>query len=148
MAAGRAKWIPLYITRTLIDGRAHIAPWSRLFALPEDFDSVQVGEVPMADESKFNSFSLTRKAFVERFRALAPQRALGPSLSIDEGEGVSDEGIAMLWERLMSACGKDASADKQGEASLNAKEMALALGKITGEEHGAMWSDLKRGILG
>jgi len=26
--------------------------------------------------------------------------------------------------------------------------MAVALGKITGEEHGAMWSDLKRGILG
>lgn len=141
MSAGRAKWIPLYPTRTLIDGRAHVAPWARLFA--SDMDNVQVGDVSVADKSLFESVTLSRDLFVQRFKCLVPQKALGPSLSIDEGEASTDEAISFLWERLILSCGKEINE----KTTLSAEEMATALAKITGEAHGAMWSDLRRGML-
>lgn len=31
LSAGRPKWVPVYATRQLIDGRSHTSPWGRLF---------------------------------------------------------------------------------------------------------------------
>jgi len=62
-------------------------------------------------------------------------------MSVDENEPISDVAAAAIWEKILEALG----VGNNGEIS--AADMARGLTSITGEEHGAMWSSLKRGFL-
>lgn len=118
LSAGRAKWVALYTTRTLIDDRSHESPWAKIFLSDED--------------------AISKEDFVKRIQSLPYKTQMGPpSLpkDVSADEIPSNESIEQLWN-----CA--ARNRQEGEVKeMNQSQLMDALKKVTGEPHGALWSD-------
>ena len=122
LSAGRPKWIPTYSYRKLIDGRDHHSAWASIF---DNEDSV-------IDET----------TFVNRIRKLPYQMNMGPPSSVPSDEEPTDETLHALWSKLIHTL-HDTSSEN---TTLDAKRMSEALVKLTGENHGVMFSDFKKAL--
>lgn len=80
MSSARAKWIPLYIHRRLIDGREHTAPWAPLFSPDNE--------------------TITKAQFSSRLQTLPLQLTMGPPQSVPADEDIDPLVIDKLWEAL------------------------------------------------
>ena len=122
MSAGRPKWVPTYSYRKLIDGRDHHSAWSSIF---DSEDSV-------IDET----------TFVDRIKKLPYQMNMGPPSSVPSDEEPTDETLHALWSKLIGTLHDTSTAT----TTIDAKRMAEALVKLTGESHGVMFSDFEKAL--
>mmetsp|Transcript_22813 Transcript_22813/g.31288 ORF Transcript_22813/g.31288 Transcript_22813/m.31288 type:complete len:224 (-) Transcript_22813:72-743(-) len=113
LSAGRAKWVALYTTRTLIDGRSHESPWAKIFPSEE---------------------AISKEEFVRRIQSLPYKPQMGPpSLpqEVSAEEIPSKEAVERLW-----GCGLEKPPDE-----MTPSQLMETLKRLTGEPHGALWSD-------
>ena len=89
LSAGRAKWVPTYSTRTLIDGRYEKAPWASIFDISDT-----VGEKEM---------SLDRVTFIERLQQLPYSMTMGPGASVPADEVPLETAVGSFWDILIAA---------------------------------------------
>ena len=139
MSSGRPKWIPLYISRTLIDGRNHVAPWASIFQ----------------DKSK-----ISKQDFLKGIISLPYKNSLGPMDSVPADEMPMEEAVDKIWLKIVRQVEAENKSDPITECltaeqvrlliiasnifeikiELNNFQMTCALKKLTGEEHGATWT--------
>lgn len=121
LSSSRAKWVATYVYREFIDGRNHMAQWTKLFGVsPENIQGEAIG---VSD-------------FTQRFHDLEYQMSIGTSIDPTDDK-ISSEALELLWDRICSAIAS--KADK-----LTATDFANGLKIITGEEHGAMYSKFSK----
>ena len=97
MNAGRAKWVPSYTYRQLIDGREHSSPWSKVFE---------------------NENEVNKKDFTSRLINLPYQMNMG-ALSVPADEAPSQEAVDDFFNALTS--GKELISKEQLEEILPMK---------------------------
>lgn len=125
MSSGRAKWVALYPYRQHIDGRDHAAPWSQLF-----FDAASAP-----------TLRLSKEQFCERFASLpCLAMSMGPPASVPPDEPLEPDTLEQLWCALQRGRQSDGSDDEH----LGAEDFAKSLAKLTGAEHGAIYSEFAR----
>ena len=89
LSAERAKWVPTYYTRTLIDGRSETAPWAGIFDATEDTDKSLVG--------------IDKATFRERLQKLPYKLSIGPWTSVPADEVPNDGSADIFWDILVAA---------------------------------------------
>lgn len=97
MNAGRAKWVPSYTYRQLIDGREHSSPWLKVFK---------------------NELEVTRDEFITRLIDLPYQMNMG-SLSVPADEVPKREAVDQFFDALSS--GRESISKEKLEEVLPAK---------------------------
>jgi len=117
MSSGRVKWVALYPFRKHPDGREHTPPWMSMF------------------ENELER--LNKDQFMDRLTALpCVGFSMGPPCSVQPNEPPSKEILESFWNSLQQHCGSC--------GALTANDMALALARGSGSEHGALYSEFKR----
>jgi hypothetical protein len=89
LSAGRAKWVPTYSTRTLIDGRSEKAPWANIFDSPIAGDGT--GE------------AIDKATFIERIQQLPYEMSMGPGSSVPADETPLESAVEAFWDILLLA---------------------------------------------
>jgi hypothetical protein len=84
LSAGRAKWVPTYSTRTLIDGRSEKAPWANIFDSPDS-----TGE------------AIDKATFIERIQQLPYEMSMGPGTSVPADETPLESAVEAFWDILV-----------------------------------------------
>ena len=79
MNSARAKWVPTYKYRKLIDNRDHESSWSPLFG---------------------TSTSISFADFKANLHVLKSKIVMGPSISVSLDEPISDTAVDLLWRKL------------------------------------------------
>lgn len=110
MNSGRPKWICLYTEREFIDGRRHEPTWAGVFG-------------PGGDEA------LSSSEFYERVCLLPYRATLGPKCSVSPDEAPSAAVVERLYAQLLP----------EGASALTARDVAVGLRRLTGQDHGAPW---------
>lgn len=124
MSSGRAKWVALYPYRKHCDGRDHTPPWSKIF--------------------EFDSEIICKDQFIQRFMALpSVDVSMGPPSAVSPASEPSREAMEEFWMILQY----EIRNEKSVSDSINAGDMAQALARITGAEHGAIYSEFKKKLL-
>ena len=82
----RAKWVPTYSTRTLIDGRSETAPWAGIF-----------------DSSDESPVSIDKATFRERLQKLPYELSIGPWTSVPADEIPNGGAADAFWDILLAA---------------------------------------------
>jgi len=135
MSSGRAKWLPLYPDRKLIDGRSHISPWASLFfEQPEEATLDAQGNAWMSSERGVNELGVDKQRFVARFKALPYRMTMGPPSSSVQADDVPLQTSLDAFWALLTDGGSDS-------ALLTPFQMASKLQQVCQAEHGALWSD-------
>lgn len=119
LRSGRPKWIALYDYREHIDGRSHKPSW--------------VDHIFQGDDD------IHRDSFSERFESIPYAACLGPPKSVPSTEPLSAETVVALQDALFQLEGEKIDV-------LTPKQMAEGLNRMTGAEHGALWSDFEKGF--
>ena len=111
LSAGRAKWVPSYSTRTLIDGRSEKAPWANIFDSPENAEQQE---------------SISKATFTERLRDLPYAMTMGPGTSVPADEVPVDAALEAFWDILLSGLVKTGDLDDnhQGDIQLDATKVS------------------------
>ena len=89
LSAGRAKWVPTYFTRTLIDGRSETAPWAGIFDSSEDIEKSLV--------------RIDKATFRERLQKLPYELSMGPGTTVSADEIPNDGAAEAFWDILLAA---------------------------------------------
>ena len=141
MSAGRAKWVALYADMKHIDGRWHVAPWTRIF-----FDSTDEFEKAKCEVENVGPFLLTERGdamaitkptFVSRIKEIPNQLTMGPP-SIGTDETPDAAFLEKFWIVITAAAGV------HPDSSLTPKQMVSALTVLTKTEHAASWKQFSK----
>ena len=119
MNAARPKWIPMYIERSLCDGREHTSVWQSLFV-----------DDALLDKDRF--FSL--------LSALPCRPCMGLTSTVPVDEPISAETVDILWRRIHQSLGSTGD-------GLRAEELFSGLKALTGENHGAPWPSFAAALM-
>jgi hypothetical protein len=84
LSAGRAKWVPTYSTRTLIDGRSEKAPWANIFDSPDSTEE-----------------AIDKATFIERIQQLPYEMSMGPGTSVPADETPLESAVEAFWDILL-----------------------------------------------
>lgn len=121
MESGKPKWIPLYTSRTLIDGRQHKSSWSNIFG-------------------KDNAREISKFKFVSAIKALQARNSLGGLPTIKLEDAPSDGVLLEFWDALYHKANNT-------EDKISSDQMVEALKQFTGESHGATWMQFKEAFI-
>ena len=93
LSAGRAKWVPTYSSRTLIDGRSEKAPWATIFDSSEELDRI---------------------TFTEKIQQLPYNMSMGPGTSVPADETPLEGAVGDFFDILVASLveGGEAGADR------------------------------------
>lgn len=111
LSAGRAKWVPTYCTRTLIDGRSEKAPWANIFDSPENSELQE---------------SISKATFTKRLRDLPYAMTMGPGTSVPADEVPVDAALEAFWDILLSGLveTEDFDGNHGGDVQLDASKVS------------------------
>ena len=96
LSAGRAKWVPTYSTRTLIDGRSETAPWAGLFDASDRID---------------------KATFRERLQKLPFELSMGPGTTVPADEIPNDGAADAFWDILLKALIEIGDVDNESKST-------------------------------
>jgi LRP1 type putative zinc finger protein len=99
LTSARAKWIPAYSYRKLIDGRSHTPTWKTVLFGAKD--------------------RISKEEFKEKLLSLPRQFCVGLSVSLPSDYEFSEDGLSIIWNKLK---GKDSDIE-----DLTIEEMTLSL---------------------
>lgn len=103
LSAGRAKWVPTYSIRTLIDGRTEKAPWANIFDFPADGDSV--------------GGAIDKATFIERLQKLPYSMSMGPGTSVPADESPLESALEEFWDILQISLTNTGDLDSEGNSA-------------------------------
>lgn len=130
LSAGRAKWVPTYSTRTLIDGRSETAPWAGIFDSAEDADKSLV--------------RIDKATFRERLQKLPYEMSMGPGTSVPADELPIDGAAEAFWDILLKALIETGDIDSESKDTyLLSADKVLAVFIYSMSSHSTKYSYLK-----
>ena len=103
LSAGRAKWVPTYSTRTLIDGRSETAPWAGIFDASEEADKSLV--------------RIDKATFRERLQKLPFELSMGPGTTVPADEIPNDGAADAFWDILLKALIETGDVDNESKST-------------------------------
>ena len=147
LSAERAKWVPTYSTRTLIDGRSETAPWAAIFDATEDTDKSLVGidkEAGIFDATEDTDKSLVginkdtdkslvgidKDTFRERLQRLPYKLSIGPWTSVPADEIPNDDSADTFWDILQAALIEIEDVDEESKDEESTSTYLLSAEKV------------------
>lgn len=135
MSAGKPKWIPVYASRRLIDGRNHMSKWSEIFFCTHNSAARNHLQSYVDLHLEAYNYEIGKSEFSNRLIRLPYTPCLGPPTSCSQDEPISDTILEKLWVSIQQL-----SRAAPHKNTVNPNDMALALKSLSKEDHGFTWS--------